>query len=259
MWAFKGLLKKDFYISRLRFMTWTIILFIAIAASFVVSNYIHEPMVTVGFLIMLMVSHFGFLPLMVLSSIKLEGKTQLWLHNPQSSKALFLSKLAVSFIYQVISQCILVILTFIIYKYVASNNIHVEQLPIADFTLIHLFILLTALYFSCWILFYWSIYHSLGKFPGIKKIRWLILVFMFIFFNSIETLLMKIEPLKRLFSQWKRPLYLNQQFHYDNNSHAWNMYFDIVQIPLIPIIIYAVIAVALYLVSCWLLDRKVEV
>ncbi|MBB2481723.1 hypothetical protein H5P36_16195 [Bacillus sp. APMAM] len=259
MIPFKGLLKKEFYITRLWFLTWIIIMLISIIASYIIAYRIHEPMVPVGFNIGIAVLHFGFMPMMFLSSLKLEGKTQLWLYNPQSSKTLILAKITVIFIYQVISQLILTISGYIVYEYVLSHGMKIESFPFLTYVTLFLFLLLTGLYFSCWILFYWCFFHSLGKYPSIKKIRWLFVLILFFILNAIETALMQIDSLRDIVTKWKLPMYIYPKFHYVVTSHKWNLQFDMQQVSIIPIFIYAIIAIALYFISSRFLDKKVEV
>ncbi|MGV3465969.1 MAG: hypothetical protein ACO1OT_11830 [Heyndrickxia sp.] len=259
MLPFKGLLKKEFYITRLWFLTWIIIMLIGIVASYIIAYRMHQPMIPVGFHIGIAILHFALMPMMFLSSLKLEGKTQLWLNNPQSSKTLIIAKITVLFIYQVISQLILTISGYIVYEYVLSHGLKIEPFPYLTYFTLFLFLLLTGLYFSCWILFYWCFFHSLGKYPSIKKIRWLFILLLFFIFNAIETALMQIDSLRDIVTKWKLPMYLNPRFHYEVTSHKWNLQFDMQQVSIIPIFIYAIIAIALYFISSWLLDKKVEV
>ncbi|PKR85189.1 hypothetical protein [Heyndrickxia camelliae] len=259
MTPFKGLLKKEFSITRLWFFTWIIIMLIAVISSYIIAYRMDQPMVPVGFHIGLAVLHFGFLPIMLLSSLKLEGKNQLWLHNPQSSKVLILAKLTALFIYQFISQIILTISGYIVYEYVLSQGLKIEPFPYLTFVTFFLLLLLTGLYFSCWILFYWCIFHSLGKYPGIKKIRWLFILILWFIFNAIETAIAQIDSLRDVVTKWKLSLDIYPRFHYEVTSHKWNLHFDMQPVSIIPIFIYAIIAVTLYFISSWLLDKKVEV
>ncbi|MBS4173654.1 hypothetical protein [Bacillus sp. FJAT-49736] len=259
MIPFQGLLKKEFYVTRLSFLTWVIFMLIANIASFVIANRIDEPLVPIGFQIAIAVFHIGLMPIMLLTSLKLEGKTQLWLYNPQSSKTLLLSKITMLAAYQLISQLILVLTSQVAYKYAVSQGVQIEHFPISTVLAINISLLLIGLYASLWIMFYWCFFHSLGKYPSIKKVRWLFILILFFIFNAIETAIMQIDFLRDIVTKWKLPMYINPRFHYEVTSHKWNMQFDMQQVAIIPLIIYAVIAIALYIISSWLLDKKVEV
>ncbi|QQZ10756.1 hypothetical protein [Heyndrickxia vini] len=254
MSSFIGLLKKDLSISRYLFFTWlggVNILFMI--GSFIVANYIDEPITPLGCLVMLILLHTIFIPILVLASLRVEGKTQIWLYNPQSSAVLLYSKIAAAFIYQCISQCLVWIFGLIAFAHVGMPT----KFPITE--MISSSILLTAigLYIACWIIFYWSIYHSLGKYPKIMRLRWVFILVIFIILNIIETQLLKIKVFKDFINSWSFPLDINPSFNY--TSHAWSVHTTAVDIPIIPIFLYVIIAIILLTISSWLLDRKVEV
>lgn len=256
MRAFNGLLKKDFYISRFWFFTWLIMMMLIMAASVILANRIGDPTVSIGFIIMLMIFHLAFIPLMVFSSLRIEGKTQIWLYNPQSSKLLILSKMAVSIIYQLLSQVILVIFTSVILHSMA-DRLNGITLTLMDLVLINLAVMLIGLYLTFWIIFYWSIYHSLGKYPAIRKIRWIAIILVLFVCNSFEMLLLKIKSFKNLLHEWTFPLPLNHSFDY--SQQGWSTQIELVDVAVVPIILYVIVAIILFLISSWLLDRKVEV
>lgn len=254
MTAFKGLLKKDFHISKFGFFTWLVVMILIMIASVLISNRIGEPMVIIGMIIMLMVCHIAFVPVSLLNSLRLEGKTQIWLYSPQSSWFLILSKLTVSLLNQFLSLGLLVIYSLYMIRYIKLDapNEMIHAILLANISII-----LFGLYFSCWILFYWSVYHSLGKYPSIKKFRWIAILLIFFSCNTIENLILKIKWIMNWISAWKLPLPLDQSFHYAHRE--WNAKIEMVDVAIIPIIIYAIIGIILFILSSWLLDRKVEV
>jgi hypothetical protein len=116
---------------------------------------------------------------------------------------------------------------------------------------------LFGLYVSCWAIFYWTVYHSLGKFPAVKNWRWLVLLLLFFVFNTITTLLAKIEFLKEIVNKWKIPILMNVNGDY--KREGWEIHLNSTDIPVVGLVIYVIVAFSLFLISCWLLDRKVEV
>src|SRR5690625_6229569 len=116
MTAFKGLLMKDFYITRNWFIACLIGDVVFLLIPFVVGTYVNVPLSFVSiFLFMVLVFFICLLPAMLIQILQLEGKTQLWLYNPQSSSKLFLSKLIVGFGYQLISQLFLTVIGLVVF------------------------------------------------------------------------------------------------------------------------------------------------
>ena len=62
----------------------------AIIASFWFAHYTGESMALFGALVTILLFHSLFCPLMILAQLRLEGKTQLWLYNPNNSALLLL-------------------------------------------------------------------------------------------------------------------------------------------------------------------------
>ncbi|WP_433743362.1 hypothetical protein [Falsibacillus pallidus] len=261
MIAFKGLLKKDYLLSKNWMLTWFITIFILLLLSYGLSGYLHEPVVLIGSVIFLGSMHIGFIPVIMLSFLRTEGRTQLWLHSPQSSKMLIFSKMLISSAYQLLSQLVLTIVFFILYEWILPKNTMNELpgmgLPYKEGFYINLVIFCVAFYLSCWCLFYWTVYHSLSKFPSVKRFRWLVLILLFIIWNTIETLIMKIVPLAELMKKWSISIYAEGSFHYEQGK--WNAEMTPIDVPLLPIVLYALLTVLLFFASSWFLEKKVEV
>ncbi|MBS4212799.1 hypothetical protein [Neobacillus rhizophilus] len=259
MSAFQGLLKKDFAISKLWFLFWLIFISVFLIIPLAIESYFHAPL---SFLpvavILLLVFNTFLLPCMLLSMLRLEGKTQLWLYNPQSSKALILSKIAVSFVYQLIAQLYLTAVGLVIYQFY-KNQIHIEASDLfAGAIIFNIGLLLVGLYVSCWAVFYWTIYHSLGKFPAVKNWRWLVILFLFFLYNLISTFLAKIEILRDVIFKWKIPVLAGPNFNHKEGDN-WEIFLNMTDLPVLGLLLYIILACGLFLISCWLLDRKVEV
>ncbi|WP_066316395.1 hypothetical protein [Bacillus sp. FJAT-29814] len=258
MSAFQGLLKKDFAISKSWFLFWLVFISLFLIVALALDHYILEPLTFLPVAVLLLLFfHAFFLPCMLLSMLRLEGKTQLWLYNPQSSKALLLSKVSVSFAYQVVTQLYLSAVGLTIYQFF-KNQIHIEASDLFAGTIIfNLGLLLFGVYVSCWAMFYWTIYHSLGKFPTIKSWRWLVLLLIFFLYNVIFTFLTRIPIFKEVINMWKIPVLAGTNFSHKQGS--WEIYLNATNIPVLGLLFYVILAVCLFLISCWLLDRKVEV
>ncbi|WP_042462141.1 hypothetical protein [Neobacillus dielmonensis] len=258
MSAFQGLVKKDFAISKVWFFSWIILISLILCLPMALEIYLHSPLSFLPMVVVLvLLFHAVFLPCMLLSMLRLEGKTQLWLYNPQSSRSLLLSKLTVSLVYQVVAQIYLTAVGLVIYHFY-KNEIHIESSDLFDGAVIaNAGLLLFSLYVSCWALLYWTIFHSLNKFPAIKNWRWLVILLLFFVYNAISTFFGKIEPLKEFVHKWTIPVLAG--VHTSYKQDGWEIRLNAMDIPVLGILLYALIAIVLFLISCWLLDRKVEV
>jgi|SRR5579875_57528 len=258
MSAFQGLLKKDFDISKFWFLLWGIVIVLLLIISRAMEIYFHTPLTFLPFTVMMLFGfHIFFLPAMLLSMLHLEGKTQFWLYNPQSSKVLLLSKIIVCFIYQLIAQIFLTAIGLMIYQIHKAQFMIETASLMKGITIINIGLLLAGLYFSCLFMFFWAIYHSLKKFPALKNWRWLVIVLVFLIYDIILTLLSKIEFLREIVQKWSIPVTMDLQLHYEKG--AWKFLLNTTDIPILELVLYVIEALCLFLISCWLLDRKVEV
>lgn len=258
MSALQGLLKKDYGISKFWFLFWLGFIAVFLIVPLLMELYFKQP---ASFLpiavVMLLGSHAFFLPGMLLSMLHLEGKTQLWLYNPQSSKSLLVSKVVVCLVYQLIAQVFLTGAGLTVYQF-NKHQFFIETSDlIIGITVLNVGLLLFALYVSCWTIFYWSVYHYLGKFLAIKNWRWLALLLLFFLSNVIFTFLTKIAILKEIVTKWKIPVLMGANFEYKQGG--WEIYLNGTDLPVLLLLLHALFAFCLFLISCWLLDRKVEV
>lgn len=258
MFAFQGLLKKDFAISSGWFFGWLILTSILLFLPLALEYYLADPLSILPIVVvMLLMVHAFFHPMMLLSMLRLEGKTQLWLYNPQSSKILLLSKLVVSLFYQLTAQVYLTVVGLVIYQ-TYKNQIHIQAYDLLAGTLVfNAGLLLFSLYVSSWAMLYWTVYHSLGKFPAIKNWRWLVPLLLFFLYNALSILLAKIEFLREILTRWTIPVLAGVNFSY--KQEGWEINLNALDLPVPGLLFYALLAACLFLISCWLLDRKVEV
>ncbi|WP_462410486.1 hypothetical protein [Neobacillus sp. Marseille-QA0830] len=258
MSAFQGLLKKDFAISKVWFFSWIILISTFLCLPLALEVYFESPLSFLPIAVVLvLLFHAVFLPCMLLSMLRLEGKTQLWLYNPQSSKALLLSKLLICFFYQVAAQVYITAVGLVLYQFY-KNQIHIESFDLSAGTMIfNAGLLLFSLYVSFWAMLYWTVFHSLGKFQAIKSWRWLALLLLFFLFNAISTFLEKIELLREIVHKWTIPVLAGVQYTY--RQDGWEINLNSMDIPVLGLLTYTLLSIGLFLISCWLLDRKVEV
>lgn len=259
--AFIGLVKKDMTLMKFWYIAWLIFTAISIIGGYLIVNWLSEPNLLVPIYLMLLGLHLFLAPIMLLSALRQEGKTQLWLYNPQSSKKLLLSKVSAVFIIQVISQVLMalygiLVMAYLMYK--GEINTLSELFTFSPGLLIHLGILSVSLYLSFWITFLWTVYHSLGNYPAIRNFRWLIVILVWGTFNVIEATLIKIKIIREHLVSFTVNINAGPNMEYDMGN-GWNISYTEMPVPITPIILYAIVSIILFFIASRLLDRKVEV
>lgn len=254
---YKGLLFKDFKISRNMFFIWLVPAVLGMIGGMVLSAYTSQPVGTLPVLFVFVTAQFIFAPLMMISMLNKEGKTMLWLYSTRSGMELLLSKLAVIVVYQGITQLILIAYAAIsIYWF---GRFEIQSLGIGSFVnamLILSFIqIVIGLFFAAGCTFLWTVYHS---FRNLKKpVRWIIIVAIPVAYNLLESQLMKIEALKNLMYHYKIKMVTDFSMKYENE--VWSAALNSAKIPVLPFVYFALLAAVLIFLAARLLDRKVEV
>ncbi|MGG0716365.1 hypothetical protein ABE096_02035 [Robertmurraya massiliosenegalensis] len=255
MLSFKGLYLKDLKISRGNFLIGMILLFFVTVASYGLKEYMGEPSIPVIFLFIALVLHVFYLPGILFTSLQVEGQSQLWLHNPNGGAKLFLSKLAAATTYFAVSLfAILLLLKLVISGMAISSGLE-EFAEIIEGNLLIFIgaVAVTAFYFGVWLLFYWSLYHSLKGIPFLSRIRWLVLLVVWIVINMISNFFAELKVFEVL--NEKGSIQVNFSSPYFNNNFTE----EIGHVNLFSIGLQILIIISVFLVSVWLLERKVEV
>ncbi|MBS4220384.1 hypothetical protein KHA96_18955 [Bacillus sp. FJAT-49711] len=261
MTAFWGLMKKDMLLMRFWYITWLIFSFLSMVGGFVLQEYWDEPSIVVPIYIMLMSIHLFVMPMMILHVLNIEGKTQIWLYNPQNSKKLLLAKISAAALLQILSQLLLVVYGIILMQFLMRIGLISEFkdfLPIQQGFLFHIAIFATSLYIVIWIVFLWTIYHSLGKFPALKNFRWLIVFLVWVVFGILESLLVRLNVLGDSFFSLTANVNIGPSMDYVKDN-GWTIVYTDIPVPIIPIFLYITFSIILFLIASRLLDRKVEV
>lgn len=258
MKPFLGLLKKDGMILQFWYMIWFVLSVGGMIIAFFFSKNYDEPLVTLPIIFFLFFFHLYLMPLMMLSMLRIEGKTQIWLHNPQSSYQLFFSKLCVVFGYQMISQLLVNLYFLLLYKWYFNEQIvqWFVNFKFKHFLFLNGFVLATALYFSLWVIFLWTVYHSLSKYPALKHLRWLAVVLIIGAYHFLGYLSQKFGFNDYILGLWKVEIYSNMAYE---NGIGLDAAATPLGIPVSSIIYYVIICIILFFVAGKLLDRKVEV
>lgn len=259
MKPFLGLLKKDGMILQFWYMMWFVLSVGGMIIAFFFSKKFDEPLVTLPIIFFLFFFHLYLMPLMMMSMLRMEGKTQMWLHNPQSSYQLLFSKLCVVVGYQMISQLLVNLYFLLLYKWYFNEQM-IQKLNLMfnfkHFCVLNGFVLGTALYFTLWIIFLWTVYHSLSKFPALKHLRWLVIVLIIGVYHFLGYLSQKFGFNDYIFGLWKVEFYSNKTYE---NGVGLDAAVTSLEIPASFYFYYVIPCIILFFVAGKLLDRKVEV
>lgn len=261
MKAFWGLMKKDFVILRFLYGVFLICVLIGMFISLVAAEKLNDPTLLIPVYIMALSLLILLMPLLMYGVLRIEGRTQMWLYNPQNIYKIVLSKLSIVFIMQVIAQILFLIYGVIILKEINQANIFSQEsldLWIESFLGYHFYILLATVSLSLWVLLFWSIYHSLGKYPRIRYFRNLIIILIWLALWGIEGILNKLIKTKLdvfTISLEIDPVPKIQYVH----EKGWEVIGNSFHLPFYSFFIYVPVCLLLLFLSCWLLERKVEV
>lgn len=200
--------------------------------------------------------HVFFLPLYLLISLNSEGsKLHLWLHNPQSGARLLGAKLLNGLLALLLSIGLVGLLALLAYSLETSEIV----LPIDNLGLLVFYvfsiILAGAISMGVWLTFYWTFYQVLKTY--IRK--WaLLIVLMLIGLISWFGAWFSGTRLGEFVMDWgyvQFPSPLSMEVH----QEAFEISTSTVPFPIGSVIFDAITLVVVFILTCWLLDRKVEV
>lgn len=256
MSAFKGLYLKDLKISASTFFIGIILLNLITLISLGLKEYFDEPMIPAVIFFVVVILHAFYLPGMLLSSLQIEGQSQLWLHNPNSTIKLLLSKIAAGLTYYAVSIAASMLLARLSVSGLELSN---ELSGFSEMVNENLFVMvggitLASIYINVWILFYWSLYHSLKVVPILNQIRWLVLLIVWIVLTTIGNFLSN-TPFVRVMKN--KGTFNISVFETEMSGNSVSA--QMASINITTIIVYILLTIGVFLASVWLLERKVEV
>lgn len=259
MSPFQGLLKKDFRISKVLFLTWLMAIILMMLIGIALSSYTEQPAGTYPVIVLVTLGHFVFAPVLMFALLNIEAKNQLWLYSPQSGIQLLLSKLLVIVFYQMITQIILTIFSaFSLYWF--GKTVY-DQLSFADFSrtiaVMNIGLLIMGVYFTCWLTFYWTIFHALKQKINSKPLRSVIVLLIMAGYNIIESLLLRIRGLKEFIFQYKLDVFSDAVLRFKDEN--WSVILGVTEVPVIPLVHFIILTIVLFFISAKALERKVEV
>lgn len=253
----KGLLNKDYRISRQYFLIWTGVLVLALAAGIGLSAYTSQPAGTLPVLVLSGFAHFAFAPVLMLTLLNLEAKTQLWLYTPRRGIGLFLSKYGVIFSYQLVLQILLSIYAAVI-LFGFGREVYEPigfRLFLEAAVFLNVLLLMVGLYLTTWLTFLWTVFHSLKNLA--KTVRWFIMIAMVIVYNTVEGYLLSLEPIINFITKFNIEVISEAALSYEDEQ--WSVMLESTEIPVIPLFYYAVLIIILITAAAKLLEQKVEV
>lgn len=265
MRAFQGLFIKELKLTKNLFLFSLLAMFVIVLLGIGLERYFHAPEIITVITITVFFMHVFFMPTYLFISLKTEAQTQLWLHNPNSGRKLFLAKLAACVFYFLIS----ITMAFILAKWGISYTVlngDIADLPISltqtlpYLLLSGLVIFFMSLFMGNWVLFFWSFYHALKNIPIIKNLRWLIIIGTWFIITFVENYISNLP----MFQKIKRMGTIKIDSIPLIRIEAGGNYFtagvnNTVELSIMNGVIYLSVIVTVFTIAVWLLERKVEV
>ncbi|MFJ7755049.1 hypothetical protein ACQKGI_06695 [Peribacillus muralis] len=260
--SFKGLVQKEWLVGKT-----TLLWLLALQAGFVCLAFFAASYWEVAGLFYLctwlnMLVQPLFIFSVILSCLHSEGKTMLWIHNPQSAAMLLGSKLSISMFFQVASIFFSACIVFggmMIPESLFKKGFHNETMLDGGSLLMTAGVLvMVSLALAVFTLFLWIVYHALAGNDVMKPLRVLLIsafcLGMLFFRNWLVStgLYMKLDEL------WTVPIISDSSFsmsldHFEFSFQTGG------SLSLLTSGFELIGLVILFLISCWLLDRKIEV
>ena len=246
---------------RFWYIVWQILSIAGFILAHVMVNKIDEPSAVIPAYLMLMSMNLLVMPILLIHVLNIEGKTQLWLYNPQSSYKLLMSKLSASAVLQLVSQSIFALMGYVMVRLLINKGLFSsinDFLPLKQGFYIHAGLFSTSVYMGIWVVFLWCIYHSLGKYPAIRNFRWLAVLLVWGLLNVMETFMLKLNLFNNKEFSFNAEFKASPNMDYETGS-GWFIAYDSTMLPIPLILYYIIVAIALFFIASRLLDKKVEV
>ena len=257
---FAGLLKKDFLLIKNYFLWWLLLmvgLYIVVAAFGAYHDRFYIVMAPIFFVYFF---HAALLPIVVLLLLRAEEKGHYWLHSTAGGGKLLLSKLLVgSFVFIISLVLIDVLALFSLNVVIPMDYIETpgSEMPYVEGWLLNMGITGGALYFTIWGLFLWSIYHSLNAYPMLRKVRWLIVIAVYILIQTLTSKLMELSFVQKWFASWTVNIGEVGETIFGMSGMQMSVINNDLQVW--PVLLTIIFHIMLFLAAAWLLNRKVEV
>jgi hypothetical protein len=255
-----GLLKKEWRISKLWILTTVgIVIAVNIVAYLLALKYDEPVAMFVPSLIVTSLHAFYMLIFMALSLQTEAKRLHLWLHTPQPAFRLVSAKLLLAFGSLLVSLFVSALFTYIASLGIKERYFHEAMwnygLFIKAGVLAVLSIVLLSIHLAVWGVFYWVIYRICKQM--VPKLSGLIATLIYFLFGWLFSLFMRTNVYEWL-TGWGKIAMPGITFKY-NTTDGWIMIEKMGTMPIGVIVFYGIMAVLVFCVSIWLIDRKVEV
>lgn len=195
---------------------------------------------------------------LISNALHSEGKTQLWMHSPQSSGLLLGSKVLVSVLFQMISFIFACGLALVSLSIPPTSYYQVDKVMrgIDLFMLIGNYLVI-CIFISILVVFLWMTYHSLARISALKKIRWLVVTLLFACMTMLGYWFESSSFYQWMDDIWVVEGLINVSFEMTDVSMDYIVNTEKESLLTGGLDILSL--VLLFLASCWLMDRKLEV
>ncbi|UAL48821.1 hypothetical protein K7887_07795 [Sutcliffiella horikoshii] len=254
--AFKGLMRKEWLITKNHFIFLTCFkLFIwaaVLGGSLFTKN--HELLYIATSMIIGI--HVIYITMIVGSGLSLEEKSQMWLHNPRSTTMMLGSKLLTGILLQIISLFMAFLLLGLTVFFLDSPG---ENFLTAG-SIFQMSIQLTfsGLELAIFYTFYWTVYHSMGKFVFLAKFK-VVLFTLFIIASVLLILFIEKQLLAGLHSILPFPVEMTKFMNVYIEEEGLGIRSGSENISLAGLLISSIKIIGLFFLSSWLLNKAVEV
>lgn len=261
--SFKGLVLKEWLIGKSTLL-WLLVAQVGfVIISFLVSRYWEVAGIFYMSTWVIMILQPFIMFSLIFGCLNYDGKTQLWIYNPQSAAMLLGSKLLSSVLFQVVSILFASCLVFVAFK--VPTSYFQQDFQVGSITelggLLQIGGVMTAvsIVIAVLMMFLWVVYHALARIQLIKNIRWLFVFFLFIGMILLKYWVGNTKVYQKLDEIWAVPAFsgsssfslskTNLEFYLEGGGN----------ISLLTSGLDVIGLLILFLASCWLLDRKIEV
>lgn len=260
--AFKGLFIKEVKVTKNWFLLGLALIFFMFLLGVGLESYFKEHEILAIMFIFIFVMHGFYMPIYLLLSLNIEGQTQSWLHNPNSGSKLFIAKMATGFVFFLASIFITMLITgWGINHAMSHGSILIWNSGIfLNLTLLAGGLILGSIYIGIWVLFYWSFFHSINSVPTIKSFRWPIVIGFWLLMNMGSNFIQNQPFYQKL--EKMSVIELHSIPSFDMKSGDFSFFtgpFETAEISLLSGVVCIVVAIVIFIIAVWLLERKVEV
>ncbi|OCT16160.1 hypothetical protein A8709_01565 [Paenibacillus pectinilyticus] len=237
-WA--AIVKKDLRLSTTVLFAGLVINVMSIVIAGLVGQYLFIPLLAAaGF-------HVFYLPIALFASLRTEGsQLHVWLHNPRSAASLLLSKLTSGLATMIVSLAVLYAMAGILLraKFRLMEAYWTDTWSAGWLIFLHAILISVAI--GVWVILLWSLYHAVKH--RIGRWSWVVLIGVVLLSSWIDDIITS-SSLYKLVTQWGGMEINFPTFSVDPFSLYLGEYFY-----------NLIIVIALFYLSSWIVDRKVEV